>query len=225
MTGVIPVHREEVKMNMIFISYSHVDSKWKDALLKQLDSLGGNFCYYFWDDGKIELGSEWEKEIEKVLGKAYAAVLLVSPDFLTSGFIKNKELPLILKRHQSDGLPVIPLLVRPSTFEINDRLNRFEAFPKDMKPLSLLSSAQAEDQLVKFAIMLNDLMQRRKRGDMSAKKTKSKPAPPAINNKKTVKSTPPPGIKKKRNTDKESHDSGYYEKDRSDDFEPDITWW
>ncbi len=85
-------------MNRIFISYSHKDEKWKDRLVKQLEVLQIKGDVEAWDDRRIKAGEDWYVEIQKALKHADAAVLLVSADFLTSGFILTEEVPTLLKQ-------------------------------------------------------------------------------------------------------------------------------
>jgi predicted nucleotide-binding protein len=85
-------------MKKIFISYSHKDTGFKDALVEQLKVLElEGFCD-LWEDSRIQTGSDWKPEIEKAIDEADIAVLMVSAGFLTSPFIRGKEVPPILHR-------------------------------------------------------------------------------------------------------------------------------
>jgi len=70
-----------------------------------------------WDDQRINSGDEWLPEIEAAMSSAEVAVVLVSADFLTSAFIKRKEIPRLLERRQADGLRVIPVFIRPCAWK------------------------------------------------------------------------------------------------------------
>ncbi len=91
-------------MKTVFISYSHKDKTWKDRLVTQLKVLEMENRYVVWDDRKIKTGHDWLPEIEKALAEADIAVLVVTADFLTSRFIKEKEIPTLLKRRKEEGL-------------------------------------------------------------------------------------------------------------------------
>ncbi|MCP5103547.1 MAG: toll/interleukin-1 receptor domain-containing protein [bacterium] len=80
-------------MGTVFISYSHKDEAWKERVVKHLDVLKMQGNIDAWDDRRIKAGEKWFQEIEKTLKEADAAVLLISPDFLTSAFILNQEVP------------------------------------------------------------------------------------------------------------------------------------
>ena len=80
-------------MHKIFSSYSHKDEDWKDRLVTQLGVLQKQSALEIWDDRRIQGGKEWLPEIENALQSANLAILLISPTFLTSNFIMEKEVP------------------------------------------------------------------------------------------------------------------------------------
>jgi hypothetical protein len=61
-----------------------------------------------WADTSIEAGDSWSGEIDEAIEQAFAALLLVSPDFLASDFIVERELPALNRR----GATLVPVLVR-----------------------------------------------------------------------------------------------------------------
>jgi phosphatidylserine/phosphatidylglycerophosphate/cardiolipin synthase-like enzyme len=89
---------------MVFISYSHVDTKWLTDLLTMAApfvKFGGMRTF---SDADIGTGASWRSTILKALDEASVAVLLVSPYFFNSAFIMDVELPRILKARQDRGL-------------------------------------------------------------------------------------------------------------------------
>jgi len=80
----------------IFISYSHVDEKWKDRLVRQLKVLAFEKHFKVWDDRSITAGDDWYPAIEAAINTASVAILLISEDFLTSSFILGEEIPRLL---------------------------------------------------------------------------------------------------------------------------------
>ena len=80
----------------IFISYAHEDEAWKDRLLAQLSALLHSHDVKLWEDGDISSGDLWCDRIDDGLHHAVAAVLLISPHFLQSDFIRETEVPLLL---------------------------------------------------------------------------------------------------------------------------------
>lgn len=96
----------------IFISYSHQDERFKDHLSKQLRVLQLEKLLDAWDDRQIEFGDDWHPRILNAINSATAAVLLISADFLTSKFIATEEIPILLRRRESDGLKLFPVIVK-----------------------------------------------------------------------------------------------------------------
>ncbi len=96
----------------VFISYSSVDKSYKNALLKQLTVLEQQDVISNWHDGLLVPGQQWNEEIVGHLKSSRVILLLISPDFLISGYVNNVELKLAADRHKAKELCVIPVLVR-----------------------------------------------------------------------------------------------------------------
>jgi TIR domain-containing protein len=111
----------------VFVSYAHTDNessdpsqRWLDRLIEMLKPLHLNDEVTAWSDRDIKAGDDWRKHIDVVLERyAHAAVLLVSPAFLASDFIRSSELPVLLhKRHlASDAMLIIPIVLRCCLYE------------------------------------------------------------------------------------------------------------
>ncbi|MEA2559144.1 MAG: hypothetical protein QOH06_648 [Acidobacteriota bacterium] len=126
----------------VFLSYSHRDETWKERFATALKALELQNELVVWDDRRIAAGDGWFAEIEQAMNRAAVAVLLISTDFLASGFIRNTEVPHLLKRRKEEGLRVIPLFVRPSPWKAVDWLAAIQGRPKDAKPLSKCRKAR-----------------------------------------------------------------------------------
>lgn len=131
----------------VFVSYSHADEAWKDRLVRHLRVLEPEGILEVWDDRRIAPGSNWLPEIQQAMDRALAAVLLISADFLTSGFILGTEVPRLLERRASEGLLVIPVIVRPCAWQAVRWLSPIQCRPKDGKPLSGGTKHKAEEAL------------------------------------------------------------------------------
>jgi hypothetical protein len=71
-----------------------------------------------WSDRDIRAGEGWQNAIDGQLREyAKAAVLLVSPPYLASDFVRNDELPVLLKRAQDNGISVISVILRHCFFK------------------------------------------------------------------------------------------------------------
>ena len=133
----------------IFVSYSHADREWLERLRTHLAPLIRDEHLDFWDDTKIAPGASWAGEIERALGKARVAVLLVSPEFLASDYVARVELPAILVRARGD-LIVFWIAIRPSYWEATP-LREIQAAHDPHRPLSTLSRAKQDEVLVEIA--------------------------------------------------------------------------
>ena len=122
-------------MTDIFIGYSHQDEQWKDALQKQLQVLT-YADFTAWDDRQIKPGDGWLDDIETSIAAAKVAILLISPDFLISEFVRRQEIPKFLARRSEGGLRVIPLVVEPCPWQAVDWLASMQGATKDNAPLS-----------------------------------------------------------------------------------------
>ena len=123
-------------MTDIFISYSHQDEKWKDALQKQLRVLQLHADFTVWDDRQIDIGDNWLPRIEEAIAAAKVAILLISSDFLISEFVCRQEIPRFLQRRAADGLRVVPLVVEPCPWQAVGWLANLQGATKDNEPLS-----------------------------------------------------------------------------------------
>lgn len=135
----------------VLVSYSHQDKGWLELLRTHLAPLVHDGLVEIWDDTRIQAGSLWREEIDSAIERARVAVLMVSPDFLGSPFIRDNELPPLLTAADADGCRVLPLLLRPSLFQETPELSRFQAINPNVVPLSQLVEAEQDVVLVSLA--------------------------------------------------------------------------
>lgn len=132
----------------VFISYAHSDNesadaskRWLDRLLEHLEPLVLQERVNAWADTEIEGGEQWDSSIKAQLLDADVAVLLVSPAFLASKYIRNSELPVLLMNAKNEGRTVIPVILRPCLFaETKFKFPDPERGPDEL-PLSIFQSA------------------------------------------------------------------------------------
>ncbi len=119
----------------IFISYSHKDEDYKDALIEQLSPLRRSGLIDAWEDREIVAGEEWNDAIFANLNKAKVVLLLVSSAFINSNFCMDKELAAAMERHKKGECIVVPIIIRPCDFS-DMPFAKFQAVPKNAKPIS-----------------------------------------------------------------------------------------
>jgi eukaryotic-like serine/threonine-protein kinase len=107
----------------IFVSYARKDNesddsryRWLDRLKDHLRPLALEGLISTFSDSDIQIGESWHEKIQANLESAKVAVLLVSPAFLGSEYIRNNELPVLLKRVKGRGVTILPIILRPCLF-------------------------------------------------------------------------------------------------------------
>lgn len=143
----------------VFISYSHKDDAWCERLVTQLGVLEKEGLVDVWTDRKLAAGAEWRTELDAQSLSAKIAVLLVSAAFLTSDFVRQKEVPEILERHKQNGMRIYPLLIEPCPWKVVPWLDGRQLRPRDAKPLAIQPSGEAEVALAEVALEIADLTQ------------------------------------------------------------------
>lgn len=141
----------------IFISYSHKDEEWKDRLLIHLRVLERKGMVDLWDTSRIEAGSKWVEDITKAINDANIALLLISPDFLASDFIVQKELPVLLEHFHKEGLIVLSILIRASFWASIPELAQIQFLNDPSKPIESLPPQEADKVLASIAQKIIDL--------------------------------------------------------------------
>ncbi|MBS0599818.1 MAG: toll/interleukin-1 receptor domain-containing protein, partial [Proteobacteria bacterium] len=141
----------------VFVSYSHKDEKWKDRVTAHLGVLARAGLLQVWDDRRISAGDDWKAEIQAAMDGCTVALLLVSVNFLNSGFILDTESPALLKRRFSHGVRVIPVILEHCAWTAIDWLNGLQGRPTDGKPLSDMPKAKADKALAALALEILNL--------------------------------------------------------------------
>ena len=117
----------------VFISYAHRDEEFKDELVITLTSMQRRGLIDAWQDRQIEPGEEWYQAIKKAMNECDLALLLVSRSFLASRFINEEELTHLFQRRKEEGMRVVPIIIRPCTWQSEPILKDLQAMPKDGK--------------------------------------------------------------------------------------------
>lgn len=117
---------------LIFVSYSRANEEEKDELLKHLDVLDE---VYVWSDALIQPGQSWREEIDAALEQARIGILLITAEFLRSPFIKEAEVPALLRARKAAGVTIFPLIARPCAWQNVGWLNELQVRPRDGRPI------------------------------------------------------------------------------------------
>lgn len=119
----------------VFISYSHKDESYKEALDEHLAMLKRSGIISAWNDRKIVPGSDWTNEISIHLEESTLILFLVSPSFLASDYCFDVEAKRAMEMHRSGRAQLIPILIRPCDWGACE-FSKLQAVPKDAKPIS-----------------------------------------------------------------------------------------
>lgn len=144
----------------IFISYSHSDAKWMEAVRRTLEPLIRSGTLSVWADSKLHAGSKWREELSGAIARADAALLLVTPDFLASDFIQGNELPPLLEAARTRGLLVLWVAVAASLYRVTE-IEKYQALNEPDRPLQALSKARRQRELVSICEKIHALLANR----------------------------------------------------------------
>jgi hypothetical protein len=110
----------------VFISYAHKDKSYFDIFLANLRS---QCDWDLWTDKNIEIGSDWFESIQQSMQASDAAILLISPDFLSSGFIKEHEFQKFNElREGKPEFVFLPIFLRDCVFTRWAELSKLQMF-------------------------------------------------------------------------------------------------
>ncbi len=150
----------EKQAKKIFISYSHKDeTAWKDEVVKHLAALRNQDLIEDWTDRQIEPG-QWNEQIEKAMEEADIFLLLITHNFLSSKYISSREITTAYRRFKEGKAKIFPIIcdscewnLQPVTKEEKEFntdenremyvwLGKFQAFPKDARPIKNWPNSQ-----------------------------------------------------------------------------------
>lgn len=141
--------------NRLFISYSHEDTKWLNAIKQQLAVLEGEGLVSLCEDTQLAVGENWFQQLHEMMLSARLGLLLISAPFLTSKFVRKDEVPRLFEQHEAAGMQIYPLLVRPCPWQHVAWLAKLQLRPQDSKgrakPLSAFEGAVREQILADVA--------------------------------------------------------------------------
>jgi non-canonical purine NTP pyrophosphatase (RdgB/HAM1 family) len=136
---------------IVFISYSHKDEAEKEQLLAHLGVLKGAELIEIWNDDKISAGGDWKEEIYESIAQVKVAILLITPNSLTSEFILDQEIPILLERREREGLTIFPVIAKACAWRTIDWLAKMNVKPKNGRPVWSDGGSHADDDLAIIA--------------------------------------------------------------------------
>lgn len=119
----------------VFISSAIEDTVYKDKLLTHLAPLQEQQLIEAWDDEQLVAGTVWSKKIKNEIENAQVILLMISPDALSSEYIRHQEIEQALKRQVLGKAVVIPIIVRPCFWKV-EKFAHLQALPTNVEPIS-----------------------------------------------------------------------------------------
>ncbi|MBK8043642.1 MAG: toll/interleukin-1 receptor domain-containing protein [Haliscomenobacter sp.] len=121
------------KLN-VFVSYSHQDEDFKNALDIHLSALKRSDRIAVWSDRSIRAGTEWDAEIKRQLEEADLILLLISAHFMASDYIWKTELTRAMERHDRREAVIVPVFIKSCDWH-GAPFGKLQGLPKDAKPI------------------------------------------------------------------------------------------
>ena len=140
----------------VFVSYSHRDEEEKEKLVAHLGVLPN---VDLWRDDRIGAGGDWKQEITQAMDRASVAILLITVNFLNSGFIQGKEVPRLLERRASEGLTVFPVIAKACTWKKVPWLSKMNVKPKNGTPVWRSGGIHVDEDLAAIAEEVADIIE------------------------------------------------------------------
>jgi hypothetical protein len=137
----------------VFISYSHLDEPWKDRLVKHLGIAEKQGLLQTWNDRNLLGGDDWFAEIINAIERGSVAMLLVSQNSLTSGFILNEEVPRMLAQHKVQASRFYPIVVEYCDWEAVEWLKQFNLRPRDGRPVGINKKGERTEEQINHDLM------------------------------------------------------------------------
>jgi hypothetical protein len=139
----------------LFISYCHADIEWLNKINTALQTMAyEGLELEIWDDTRLNAGDLWKKEIATAIAKADAAILLVSNSFLASKFIREQEVPPLLKKAEESGARILPVIVGLCRFT-KSTLKEYQSVNKPERPMNALSIHEQEKVIYDLTIEID----------------------------------------------------------------------
>jgi hypothetical protein len=101
-----------------FLSYSHEDHHLYRGFRPHLAAIRRAFDVDIWTDHRIDVGTFWDAKIEAAIKAAKVFVLLITPDFIASDYVYDKEIPAIQEQRRTAGALVIPVVLKRCTWQL-----------------------------------------------------------------------------------------------------------
>ena len=87
------------------------------------------------DEGGLQAGDEFKREIERQIDSSQIALIMLSEAFFSSDFIQNAELTRIMARVERDEMVIIPVYLEPCQWQDFEYVASRQMVPGGPTPL------------------------------------------------------------------------------------------
>jgi tetratricopeptide (TPR) repeat protein len=122
-------------VDTVFVSYAHQDESLYSELENHLAFLKRQGRIKRWHPRVIEVGKEWETEIDEHLNNSKLILPLVSPEFIASDYCYGVEMIRAMELHKAGDARVIPVILRPCNWKAS-LLGELHVLPKNALPVT-----------------------------------------------------------------------------------------
>jgi hypothetical protein len=119
----------------VYYSYALQDEALHKELETHLSILQRQSLITGWHQRNISPGTERAPTIDQHLSTAHIILLLISPNFLASDFCYSLEMTQALARHDAGEARVIPILIRPVSWE-GAPFSKLQILPREGIPVT-----------------------------------------------------------------------------------------
>jgi hypothetical protein len=145
---------QNMKPLRIFYSYSKQDQELLDRLLSHMRVLERVGLIEEWSNTAIQPGDDRNLTTEKYLRNADIILLLISANFINTDFCYEVELSLALQEHQRGKALVIPIFLRPCSWQ-DTPIAQLQGLPRNNQ--SITSHPYWSDQDEAFYEIVQEL--------------------------------------------------------------------
>jgi len=115
----------------VFVSYSHKDAKYEEELRDHLEGMAYSDIVDYWDDSQLKPGDQIDETIKDEMAKAKFIIMLVSPAYFASWYVRKKEFNTLIEAAEKDGAIIIWIPVSPVSTKGTALENIRAIFDKD----------------------------------------------------------------------------------------------
>jgi len=152
----------------IFISHARQDYTWVQRLQVLLRPLArSQHLQVFSASDDIPVGVRWDDVIEESIRRADIAIMLISPSYLASDYIRSNELRVLLDRQRGGRIALLPVALEGSFWIQVPELANLQFALDPSRPLDSMTAGERDRALVDVATgiveLAGEIRQRRRK--------------------------------------------------------------